>query len=367
MTSKTRILLVLLILAALPARGETRAGVAAEVEKFALEYLPWEPETRVAVQSHPSDDIRGFHAFQVERTGKYEKLNSKTIMAVSADEKWIFTGSVVKNGQSQANTAPIQTDRDVSGIADYFSGLFHARARAALEPARDRAGLKGVRVEIETGFFSQPLHYFIEPDGSAFFMGQLWKLGENVASQRRALMDLSHSPSRGVEAPKFTVVEYADMECPFCKKRGQQMDKLEEAYGKKLQIRRYYKYYPLWVAHVWSTKAASAAVCLSHLSPDLVFRFKQLCYDNQEGLDLSKIDQLAFDFVDSIGAPRKEFLACYLQESSLAEIRRDMEEGGLLGVNSTPTYYINGVEVYWLPDEVMEEYLKSLLSGGKRK
>ena len=367
MTLKSPIVPLLLLLAALPVRGETRSGVAAEVEKFAIEYLPWDPATKVAVSPHPSDDVRGFHAFQVERTGKFEKLNSKSIMHVSADEKWIFTGSVVKNSQQQASTAPIQTDHDVSGIADYFSGLFHARARASLEPARDRAGLKGVKVEIDTGFFSQPLHYYVQPDGSAFFMGQLWKFGESVATQRRALMELSHSPSRGAEPPKITMVEYADMECPFCKKRGQQMDKLEETYGKKLQIKRYYKYYPLWVSHVWSTKAASAAVCLSKLSPDLVFRFKQLCYDNQEGLDLSKIDQLAFDFVDSIGAPRKEFLSCYLQEGSLSEIRRDMEEGGLLGVNSTPTYYINGVEIYWLPDEVMEEYLKFLLSGGKRK
>ncbi|MGH9441446.1 MAG: DsbA family protein [Thermoanaerobaculia bacterium] len=341
------------------------ASIVAEVQRFASEYLPWEPDSRVTAKPDPANDLRGLHAFAVERTGKYEKLNLKTGYYVSADEKWIFTGSAVKNNLKPGETSAIETDRDVAGIADYMGGMFRSKAVAHLEPPMDRAGMRGVRVDLDTGYFSQPLHYWIEPDGSAFLMGQFWKLGEPVADQRRAMIDLTHAPSHGVDVPKVTVVEYADMECPFCKKRGQQMDKLVEKYGSKLGIRRYYKFYPLWAGHVWSTKAASAGVCLAASSPDLLFRFKQLCYDNQETLTLTRLDQLVFDFVDAAGLDRKTFLSCYLQASSFDQIRKDMDEGGLLGVNSTPTYYLNGVEIYWLPDEVMEDYLKMLLARKK--
>jgi protein-disulfide isomerase len=349
-----------------PAAAPPARGVAAEVERFAAEFLPWEPESRVTARADPKSDIRGFHAYAIDRKGKYEKLDAKQDVLVSADDKWIFTGNVVKNSQAQNVTASIKSDADIAGIGEYFSKMFGARARAYLEPAADKAGVRAVRVEVDTGYFSQPLHYYVEPDGSVFLMGSLWKLGESVADQRKALIDLSQSPAYGAENPKITVVEYADMECPFCKRRGLQMDKLMEKYSGKLGIRRYYKFYPLWVTHHWSTKAASAGACLQKLSSDLVFKFKQICYDNQDTLTLDHLDQEVFDFVDAAGIPRKDFLSCYLQEPSFAAIRRDMNEGGYLGVNSTPTYYVNGIEIYWLPDDIMEEYLKSGLATKKK-
>ncbi|HKB70952.1 MAG TPA: thioredoxin domain-containing protein [Thermoanaerobaculia bacterium] len=352
--------------AAPPAAAPAARGIAAEVERFAAEYLPWEPGTRVTAKADPKNDVRGFHAWMIERKGKYDKLDAKENMLVSADEKWIFTGNVIKNSRPQNATAVIRTDADVSGIGSYFSKMFGSNARAFLEAPADKAGLNGVRVEVDTGYFSQPLHYYVEPDGSVFFMGTLWKLAEPVADQRRAIINLTTSPSYGADNPKITVVEYADMECPFCKRRGQQMDKLMDKYSAKLGIRRYYKFFPLWSTHHWSTKAASAAVCLQKFSSDLVFRFKQICYDNQDTLTLDRLDQQVFDFVDSAGIPRKDFLACYLQDASFAAIRRDMNEGGYLGVNSTPTYYVNGVEIYWLPDDVMEDFLKSGAATKKR-
>jgi protein-disulfide isomerase len=346
---------------AAPARG-----IDAAVERFAAEYLPWEPDSKVTARPSPKDDVKGFRAYAIERKGKYDKLDVKVTYLVSADEKWIFAGQVIKNSQPQNRTAEIRSDADIAGVAEYFSKMFGARSRAFLDPAGDRGGMKAVRIEIDTGYFSQPFHYYVEPDGSVFFMGTMWKLGEPVPDQRRALIDLASSPSYGAGSAKITLVEYADMECPFCKKRGEQMDKLMEKYGTKLEIRRYYKFYPLWVTHHWSTKAASAAACLQNSSPDLVFRFKQICYDNQETLTLDRLDQQVFDFVDAAGISRKDFLACYLQEPSFAAIRRDMNEGGYLGVNSTPTYYANGIEIYWLPDDLMEEFLKSGAATKKR-
>jgi len=349
-----------------PAPAPPATGVAAAVERFAGEFLPWEPESRVTAKADPKSDFKGFKAYMVERKGKYDKLDAKQDMYVSADEKWILSGNVIKNSQAQNVTRAISNDADVTGIGDYFSKMFGARAQAHLDPAADKAGVKAVRVEIDTGYFSQPLHYYVEPDGSVFLMGTLWKLGESVPEQRKAIIDLSQSPSYGADNPRITVVEYADMECPFCKRRGQQMDALMEKYGAKLGIRRFYKFYPLWSTHHWSTKAASAAACLQKLSSDLVFKFKQICYDNQETLTLERLDQQVFDFIDSAGIPRKDFLSCYLQDAAFAAIRRDMNEGGYLGVNSTPTYYLNGTEIYWLPDEVMEDYMKSALATKKK-
>src|SRR5438552_5595228 len=127
------------LVAAVPAAPPVR-GIAAEVERFAGEFLPWEPETRVTAKADPKDDVKGFHAYAIERKGKYDKLDTKATYLVSTDEKWIFTGNVIKNSQAQSHTAAIRTDADIAGIADYFSKMFGAKARAFLDAAGDRAG-----------------------------------------------------------------------------------------------------------------------------------------------------------------------------------------------------------------------------------
>jgi protein-disulfide isomerase len=359
-----------ILVAILPAAAAAAAagnGLTASVERFTADYVPWEPDSRVTASANPAEDLTGFHAYQIQRKGKYDKLDLKLTEYVSADGDWIFTGIVVRNSQAQDKTATIHTDRDVEGVADYFAQLFRAKAHSKLDPANDRAGLKAVLVTLNTGFFDEPVHVYVEPDGSALLIGQLWKLHESPVAQRLAILDTAGSPAEGAANPEVTAIEFADMECPFCKKRGIEMDRLMEKYGQKLKIRRVYKYFPLWANHAWSMKAASAAVCLSRTNPDLVFRFKSQCYQSQETLTVAGIDQLAFDFADAAGIPRSAFIGCYLQPASFAPIIRDMEEGGRVGVISTPTYFLNGVEIYWLPDDVMEDYLKSLLAASKKK
>jgi protein-disulfide isomerase len=347
--------------------AESRAAdLTAQVRQFAVDYFPWEPDTRITVKTSPSLDCAGLHAYTVERKGKYEKLDATQTWLISPDEKWIFTGVIIRNSAEQNKTRPVESNEDVVGVATYFSQLFHAKAQARLDPSNDRAGVKALTVVIDTGTFYQTLHEAISSDASCFFFGQWWRFDQSLFAQRKAIMNLSDAPAQGAAQPKITMVEYADMECPFCKKRGQKMDKLMETWGPKLGIRRYYKYYPLWTNHVWSTRAASAAACFSRVSPDLVFKFKELCYERQETLTLAGIDELVFNFADANGMSREDFLGCYLREPSLSVIQRNVEEGGRLGVSSTPTYYLNGVEINWLPDDVMEEYLKSLASPPKK-
>ena len=47
-------------------------------------------------------------------------------------------------------------------------------------------------------------------------------------------------------------------------------------------------------------------------------------------------------------------------EDSFARVKKDLEEGYRLGVISTPTYYVNGTEIAWVEDKVMEDFLRTL-------
>ena len=77
-------------------------------------------------------------------------------------------------------------------------------------------------------------------------------------------------------------------------------------------------------------------------------------------MTVSGIDELAVTTAEAEGISPADFLSCYLQEASFTRIRQEIEEGYRLGVNSTPTYFVDGTEITWLEDKVMEEFLRTL-------
>jgi protein-disulfide isomerase len=113
-------------------------------------------------------------------------------------------------------------------------------------------------------------------------------------------------------------------------------------------------------------KAASAGDCLFRLaSPAALFRFKELAYSRQENLSVAAVDELAITSAEGEGVSRPEFLECYLREESFERVRKDQEEGYRLGVTSTPTYFVDGTQISWIEDKVMEEYLRTKFPGIK--
>ena len=40
-------------------------------------------------------------------------------------------------------------------------------------------------------------------------------------------------------------------------------------------------------------------------------------------------------------------------------MRKDIEEGYRLGVNTTPTYFVDGTQITWTEDKVMEDFLRT--------
>ena len=340
-------------------QGQTAAGADKTLTTFALRYLPWDPESKITVERPAAGStpaVAGFEAFKIHRAGRYSKLATDKTWYVSTDGHWVFTGDTLPN----KDAAPARSSADLVWLSRYLSNLFRTSAIAALAPDRDQAGLKGVLVACETGFGRVRLPGYVTPDGRVFLQGALWDLKADPRVERRHKIDLSAARVTGPADAPVALVEYADMECGYCKFRGLQLDKLLETNAGNMAVRRHYKFFPLWLAHVWAMKAASAGDCLFRLSGPALFRFKQVVYSRQETLTVSGIDELAVTTAEAEGIPRADFLSCYLREESFGRVLRDMEEGYRLGVNSTPTYYIDGTEISWVEDKVMEDFLRTL-------
>jgi len=335
------------------AKGDA-TSVEKRLELYETRFLPFNPDTHVTV-TIAADKLPGFQGYHVKRKGQYEKLNVDKGVYVSTDGHWFFGGDVLPNTTPSARGAS-----DLDWIDSKFANLFRSRVKSQLAPDRDAAGWKGLLVGVDTGYMTVRMPGYISADGRFFLQGTFWDFQMDPRAERRRRIDLSANRASGPANATVQMVEYADMECAYCKLRGTQLDRLLEANTGIVNVRRHYKFFPLWIAHVWSMKAASAADCIFKFANQAMFRFKQQVYIRQETMTVSGIDELALTVAEAEGVRPADFLSCYLQEDSFTRVKKDVEEGYRLGVYSTPTYYIDGTEVTWLEDRVMEDYLRTL-------
>jgi hypothetical protein len=348
--------------AAPPAQtGGGSAVSAADVQAYAAKFVPFDPESKVTVEK-ASDRLPGLQGWKVHRKGRYEKLNIDRVYYVSDDGKWFFAGDSVTNPASH----PVRSAADLAWVEEKFASILRTNVKALLVPERDAAPYKGVAIAAETGYGPVRMPGYVSGDGKAYLQGVFWDFRLDPREDRRRRIDLSVGRASGPADASVNAVEYADMECGYCKMRGLQMDRLLEANAGIVKVRRHYKFFPLWLGHVWAMKAASAADCLFQaVGAAPMFRFKEAVYARQETMTVSGIDELAVTTAEADGVSSADFLACYLREGSFGRIRREIEEGYRLGVNSTPTYIIDGTEITWLEDKVMEDYLRTLFPKTK--
>jgi hypothetical protein len=331
------------------------AGIEKRLSEFVNLYLPWEPDSNVAIVKADLK-LPGFTSWTFNRTGPYEMLKAQATVFVSNDGKWFFEGDSFLN----PSPLPLRSASDLQWVTSRFASLLRAHVRGELVPERDAAGLKGVAIVLETGYGPVRVPGLVTPDGSVFLRGTLWDFQGDPRAERRRRIDLTAQRAQGSADAPVTIVEYADMECGYCKFRGRHLDKLLAANQGIVSVRRHYKFFPLWSAHPWAMKAASAADCLFRLaSPAALFRFKDLTYSRQENLSVAAVDELAITSAEGEGVSRPDFLGCYLREESFERVRKDQEEGYRLGVTSTPTYFVDGTQISWIEDKLMEEYLRT--------
>jgi len=112
--------------------------------------------------------------------------------------------------------------------------------------------------------------------------------------------------------------------------------------------------YPLTQIHPWSFRAASASWCVALQDPQRLIPFKEIFYSLQREMEVSLVTPTSLDFIAGQGLDEAEFRACYLKKPSIEAVHGQMSLGKVLGVNSTPTYFVNGWKIQvpegsWFP------------------
>jgi protein-disulfide isomerase len=150
----------------------------------------------------------------------------------------------------------------------------------------------------------------------------------------RMTVDVAASdPHRGDARAPVTIVEFSDYQCPFCARVTPTMAKIMEAYEGR--VRRVFKDFPL-PSHPQAPKAAEAAHCAGEQGK--YWEFHARLFANQGALQVPQLKETA----TGLRLDRAAFDQCLDSGKYEARVREGIAQGEKLGVNSTPTVFING-------------------------
>ena len=151
---------------------------------------------------------------------------------------------------------------------------------------------------------------------------------------RMAVTLAATDPALGPATAPVTLVEFSDFQCPFCQRVEPTLKRLRETYGDKLRI--VWKDFPLTQIHPQAFKAGEAGHCAGEQGK--YWEYHDRLFANQQALMPADLKKHASDQ----GLDAAKFASC-LDSSKYGERVRDgVSAGTLLGVNSTPTIFING-------------------------
>lgn len=171
-----------------------------------------------------------------------------------------------------------------------------------------------------------------------------WLISEPPQPVQNVSVD--DDPSRGSANAAVTVVEFTDFQCPACAAMHPVLEEVLKSYGDK--VRFVVRDFPL-SQHENAQKAAEAANAANEQGK--FFEYAALLFQRQKALDVPSLKKYASE----LGLNRERFDAALDRGVFAAEVQRDIDDGEMYGVGSTPTIFINGVQLKVLSVEGLRE------------
>jgi protein-disulfide isomerase len=169
----------------------------------------------------------------------------------------------------------------------------------------------------------------------------------------------SNGPARGDVNAAVTIIEFTDFQCSACGAMYPVMEDVLKSYGNR--VRFVIRDFPLTTAHPNAFRAAQAASAAN--AQGKFWEYIDILFRNQSTLDADSLKKYA----TQIGLDRKRFDLEIESGKYDADIRRDIEDGEMYGVEGTPTIFINGVMLTELGADALRAAIeKAFARAGKR-
>ncbi len=232
-------------------------------------------------------------------------------------------------------------------LPDYLAQEVPRRTRVVAEAdiesfyAENRGRLQGQSLEDIRAAIADLLQSRRQTEAREALLAELGKAGGgtaiNLEPPRQQVDVASTDPVRGPRSARVTIVEFSDYQCPFCARVTPALAQVLATYRDR--VRLVWKDFPLEDIHPRAVELARAARCAGEEGK--YWEFHDRVFASQEQSATLPID----DYAKALGIQPRDFAECVKSGRHAKAVVEGQDAGTRLGVESTPTLFINGRKV----------------------
>ena len=209
------------------------------------------------------------------------------------------------------------------------------------KPSAYLPGFSELAVHLSYNGQSKDEHYYISQNGQSIIKGEVYTLGKSPFQSNLDQIKLDGQPNYGKAGAPVTIVVYGDFQCPVCKVEADVMRKnLVQNFPDKVQV--YFKDFPLESIHPWARAASDEGRCIYQQDPQAFWKFHDWIYENQEGITPETLNSKVMTWAGTAGVDSIQLGRCVDGKAADKEVAQNIAEGRAMGLNATPTLFING-------------------------
>jgi len=209
-------------------------------------------------------------------------------------------------------------------------------------------GYDSLSVTVTRGVRITPIEFLISTDNTSLARLETFDLTK-IPSQN---ISVENRPIRGNPNAKVTVINFDDLECPYCARMHQELfPRTLERYKDK--VRFIYKDDPLVEIHPWAMRAAVDSGCLADQNASAYWGYVD--YLHAHGQEVTGEDrnvQKSNATLDRIAVEQGKIfsldavkLGLCLQKQDDAAVRASMKDADALGIEGTPFLIVDGEKI----------------------
>jgi protein-disulfide isomerase len=205
------------------------------------------------------------------------------------------------------------------------------------------------KVQIASFFVTQDGKHAIEGSGMIDFGATPF------AAVRDLLKQKATGAARGAASKDLLLVEFADLQCPYCKEAQATIDQIAKDFPK---ARIVFQQFPLVDKHPSAFKAAAYGVCAQKQSDETFFKYAAGVFDTQDALTSSTEDTLLRAAAQRAGLDGPSVAACSSLQETKDVVNADIKLATDAGVDQTPMLAVNG---HLIPLGIPYEMIKRII------